>query len=394
MAVSAANTENAAASRIGWFELWVSMTGMDLDDALSLVLPAKLADTAVSELLAYTFPPSQEDRRAVASLFDIRANPDLPEIYAVFLDAIDEWRKGRCTLVFSGGDGRELDLDGLVSRLLEYPSAGTEVPANENPPNPPLSKGGEGGFLHASVESISKGDRQSAYPRLAIQIEQQYRAIDYATQMGFWERREELLEWLRSLTVLYFLDKHEAKIAASPSSDSGPGLMAAVAALHVKGLISCSPDTQTFDITEAGRRFISRLLTETESYIGLYDHFKDTELDPDAETLEPDTINFETGRGVDLRVQVFLAEGLDPIRTVFLLRLYDGTLDESVSTWENLVDNESFYEGILEPVVNRCEVDENAIGQILEMGYDFLEQREARARELKSQQETIGRVWA
>jgi hypothetical protein len=33
-----------------------------------------------------------------------------------------------------------------------------------------------------------------------------------------------------------------------------------------------------------------------------------------------------------LRVQIFIAEGLDPVRTVFLLRLYDGTLDEFAST--------------------------------------------------------------
>ncbi|MCI0895714.1 MAG: hypothetical protein J4N84_12525, partial [Chloroflexi bacterium] len=107
MANSEAITENAAASRtgrVGWFEIRVSLIGMDPDDGLSVVLPAKLAHTTVSQLLDYTFPPGEEDRRTVASMFDLRANPDLPEIYAVFLDAFDEWRKGRCTLVFTGGD--------------------------------------------------------------------------------------------------------------------------------------------------------------------------------------------------------------------------------------------------------------------------------------------------
>ncbi|MCH8282503.1 MAG: hypothetical protein IIC96_17720, partial [Chloroflexi bacterium] len=419
-----------------WFEVRVSLTGMDPDDGLSVVLPAKLADTTVSQLLDYTFPPGEEDRRAVASMFDLRANPDLPEIYAVFLDAFDEWRKGRCTLVFTGGDGQDLDLAGLVSRQLEFSSAEAEAPANGNPPNPPLSalpqkrpqrvtlslpkglpqvshaskilrcaqddsfgassslpKGCEGGIPRAGVESISKGDRQSPYPRLAIHIERQYRAMEYATQMGFWGSSEELLEWLRSLTILYFMDKHEAEIEVSPPSDIGPGLMAA-AALHAKDLISCSQDTKTFGITEEGRGFLSRLLTETESYIDLYDHFKDTSFDLNGDAFEFDTINFDTGRGVDLRVQVFLAEGLDPIRTVFLLRLYDGTLDDSVSNWKSLIDDESFFDRILEPVVNRYEVDGTVIGQIVESGYDFLEERETRARELESQREIIGRVWA
>ena len=393
MANSEAMTENAAEARICRFEFRVSLTGMDPDDGLSVVLPAKLANTTVSQLLDYTFPPGEEDRRAVASMFDLRANPDLPEIYAVFLDAFDEWRKGRCTLVFTGGDGQDLDLAGLVSRQLEFSSAETEAPANENPPYTPLSKGSDGGFLSAGVESISKGHRQSPYPRLAIHIERQYRAMEYATQMGFWGSSEELLEWLRSLTILYFMDKHEAEIEASPPWDSGPGLMVA-AALHAKDLISCSQDTKTFGITEEGRGFLSRLLTETESYIDLYDHFKDTSFDLNGDAFEFDTINFDTGRGVDLRVQVFLAEGLDPIRTVFLLRLYDGTLDDSVSNWRSLIDDESFFDRILEPVVNRCEVDGTVLGQIIESGYDFLEERETRARELESQREIIGRVWA
>ena len=375
---------DAAPSRTGCFEVRVSLTGMGPDDSLSIVLPPEFAGGTLFQLLAYTFPPGEEERRAVALMFDLRANPDLPEIYAVFLNAFDEWRNGRCALLFSASDGQDLDLAGLVSRLIEVPSAGALVPANENPLSPPFGNEEVRGFLRAGGEDISEGDRQSPYPRLAIQIEQQHWAIEYATRMGFWESKQELLEWLRLLTVLYFLDKHEVEIPAAPSSGSGPILMAAVGALQEKGLISCSLDSQRFDITEEGRGFISRLLTETESYIDLYDHFKDVEFD-----LDSDTIAFDTGRGVDLRVQVFLAEGLDPIRTVFLLRLYDGTLDDSISTWESFIDDESFFDSILEPAVNRCEVDETVIGQIVESGYGFLEEREERARELESQQEVI-----
>ena len=57
---------------------------------------------------------------------------------------------------------------------------------------------------------MSRGDRRSPYPRLAIRIERQYRAMEYATQMGFWEISEELLEWLRSRTFLMRLDEQAA----------------------------------------------------------------------------------------------------------------------------------------------------------------------------------------
>jgi len=438
-------TETHAPNPSGWFEFRVSLASMDPDDVLSVVLPAQLSGATVSQLLAYTFPPGEVEQRAVASMFDLRANPDLPEIYAVFLDAFDEWRKGRCTLSFSGGDGTDLELSALVLRKLEFSGAGGWESANDNLHSPasgalpqnchseersdeesgevsPDHEGGgtspapqvlrfaqdDGsritGFPRPGVENISAGERQSPYPRLQIQMNQQYRAVEYASQTGFWGTKEELLEWLQSLTFLYFLDKHEVEVPAPLPYGSGPGLTATAAALQSKDLISCSADTQKFVITEEGRGFISRLVKETESYIDLYDHFKDTgfDLDRDAldrdtlqpETLDVDTIEFDTGRGVDLRVQVFMTEGLDPVRTVFLLRLYDGTFDGFVATWEGLIEDESFFDGILEPVVNRCEVDEAAIGQIVESGYGFLEERSERARELESQQEIIGRVWA
>ena len=441
-------TENAAQSQNGWFELRASLTGMGPDDVLSVVLPAKFTYGTVSELLAYIFPTGDEEQRAVAAMFDIRANPDLPEIYAVFLDAFDQWRKGRCTLLFSGGDGADLDVSGLVSQQLEVSSAGASHQEDEShplPPSealpqnchseersdeesggmPPENEGGSiplppqilrgvypersrraqddrlqfEGVVRAGGENVSTDERQSPYPRLSIQVDQQYRATAYATQMGFWSSKQELLQWLQTLTVLYFLDKHEAAIPVPVPSDWKRGLTAAVEALQSTDLISGSLGTQTFGITEEGRGFISRLLTETESYIDLYDHFKDTSFDLDedgldADTLDPDTINFDTGRGVDLRVQVYLAEGLDPVRTVFLLRLYDGTLDDFVSTWEGLIDDDSFFDSILEPVVNRCEVDEAEIGRIVDSGHALLEEREERARGSESQQEIIGRVWA
>ena len=394
MADAESITEGSVPSGSGWFETRVSLTGMDPDDVLRVVLPAKFADATVSEMLAHIFPTGEEEKRAVGSMFNLRTNPDLPEIYAVLLDAFDEWRKGLCTLLFSGGDDFDLDLSGPVSQQLVFSSAGAAPLANESLSMPHFDNEGFEEFPSTGLENISTGGRQLPYPQFPIHIERQYRGVDYATQSGFWGNKETLLEWLQSLTVLYFLDKHEVEIAVFAPCEAGSGLMDAVAALQSKDLISCSLDTQAFGITEEGRGFIGRLLTETESYIDLYDHFKDTEFDLDADTLDADTIKFDTGRGVDLRVQVFLAEGLDPVRTVFLLRLYDGTLDDFVLAWKDLIDDESFFDSILEPVVNRCEVDEAVIGHIVVSGYGFLEEREERARELRSQQEIIGRVRA
>ena len=77
-------------------------------------------------------------------------------------------------------------------------------------------------------------------------------------------------------------------------------------------------------------------------------------------------MEFGTGRGVDLRVEAFMAEGLDPIRTVFLLRLYDGTLDARLRDWAEVIESEDFYEAVLEPVVNRDGADPAAMELAIE----------------------------
>ena len=184
------------------------------------------------------------------------------------------------------------------------------------------------------------------------------------------------------------MDKHEFSLSVSSLGANGQESMPAAAILQSKNLIAPSEETEAFVITEEGRRFIGRLLAETESYIDLYDHFKDTDFEYDTQEVE-----FDSCRGVDLRVQVFMAEGLDPIKTVFLLRLYDGTLDSFASTWPSLIDDEDFLDGILEPVVNRYQVDEALIDRIIQSGYGYLEERQERARQLETQRDIVRRVW-
>ena len=136
-------------------------------------------------------------------------------------------------------------------------------------------------------------------------------------------------------------------------------------------------DDAPYAITPEGRRFIARLLAETESYIDQYDHYQDVLADTEGELVE-----FGTGQGVDLRVEAFLAEGLDPIRTVFLLRLYDGTLDSRLRDWMEAIEAEELFEGLLEPVVNRHSLGPDEMLEVMEQGHGWLEeQREQDRRE-------------
>ena len=174
-------------------------------------------------------------------------------------------------------------------------------------------------------------------------------------------------------------------MASAPLGCEGvPG----VAGLQSQGLIAPSEDGGLpFVITQEGRAVIGRLLSETEGYIELYDHFKDADFDEEAED-----VRFGRGRGVDLRAQVYETEGLDPIRTVFLLRLYDGSLDPFADSWTGITDEGGLFADLLEPVVNRFYVDDDLIGRIIDSGYSYLQESHEEARRLASESDLVRRV--
>ena len=326
---------------------------MSPDDSLVVELPGDFLAGSVAQLLDCVFPADEEGRRLISERFDLRANPDLPDIYAVFLAACDEWRDWRCALSVSAG--RE-------PVALDAPAAGLLRPAEDA-------------------------------PALQLRLEQEYRALDYAVRHGFWASRGELLGWMRAMVALYFLDKHEVTLAAPPPLSGGPALAQALHDLETQGLIAAAPPPENlplpsgegwgegvagdaaYAITAEGRRFIASLLTETESYIDQYDHYQDTLADAEGHAVE-----FGAGRGVDLRVETFLAEGLEPVRTVFLLRLYDGTLDSRLRDWTEAIETEALFEGLLEPVVNRHSAPPETLAAIIEQGQDWLDAQREQAR--------------
>lgn len=327
--------------------LSVSLAGLPPYAILQLTLPPASARQSLAQLLTDLFPPDAAARQSIAAGLDTRANPDLPDIYAAFLPVFHRCRLGLCELNLTAA-GRSAELSDPVSRYLS--------------PDP------------------------SVPPFLELAITPQYRALDYAVTQGYAPGRAELLAWLRECTLLYFLDKHEYPLPGrSDATDTPAAITATVDSLCRQGLLDPDAATGLYAITPSGRRFIGALLSETESCIDRFDHFKDVLWDDDL-----DAAAFATGLGLDLRVEMFVAEGLNPARTVFLLRLYDGTLDSYVADWPQLLGDDDFFNGILEPVVNRDLAPAELLTAILEEGYAYAQDQAATERE-RRHQESIAR---
>lgn len=328
--------------------LSVSLAGLPADAGLRITLPADYARFSIEQLLDTIFPPDELSRAAVADGLDTAANPDLPDIYDCFLPVLDQYRAGLCQLRVSVG-GLTAELSDPVSRYMQY--------------------------------------AQTGLANLELSIAPEYRALDYAVAEGYAASQEELLAWLRECTLLYFLDKHEYQLPALAGADAAV-LRATVESLCRQGLLNLSEESGFYEIAPYGRRFIGRLLTETEGYIDRFDVFKDTLWDGDG------GVEFDSGHGDDLRAQLFIAEGLDPARTVFLLRLYDGTLDEFAADWPELMEDADFFQRLLEPVVNREQAPEEWLPAILEAGYAYAEARDAAERERRAQERIARQVRA
>ena len=328
----------------------VSLAGLPVDAGLELTLPADYAGLAIGQLLEAIFPLDELSRAVVEDGLNTAANPDLPDIYDCFLPVLEQYRAGLCELRVTVG-GLPAELSEPVSRYGQVVAAGLA--------------------------------------ELEVTIAPEYRALDYAVAEGYAASQGELLDWLRECVLLYFLDKHEYQLPAVAEGDAAAALGATVARLCGQGLLNLAEERGFYEIAPKGRRYIGRLLTETEGYIDRFDVFKDTLWDEDAGVAE-----FDRGRGEDLRAQVFVAEGLDPVRTVFLLRLYDGTLDEFAGDWPERMGDADFFQRLLEPVVNREQAPEELLPAILEAGYAYAEAQAAAEQERRAQERIARQVRA
>ena len=291
--------------------LRLALSTLPEDASLELDCPVEALGLTIAALLDEFFPEDVDAQAAVENSFDLRETPDLPEIYSEFLRVIEQRRHGLCELQ--------------------------------------VRQAAEGGLAVVEVDQVPFATPQAeGSPTVELALTPVYRSLEFARRQGYTAGEPDLVEWLQVCLAMYFLDKHECNLPSPDSLCEGNAVSAIASAIYDSGLASYDPIAGLTAITQEGRHFIGSLIEETELLIDDYDLFRDVYWD-----WEADEALFETGHGEDLRVEVYEAEGIDPVRAVFLLRLYDGSVDGFVSQWQERITDTDFLSRLLEPVVDR-----------------------------------------
>ena len=324
---------------------------MGLEDAFRLRLPPPMSRLTIGGLLDEVFSEEDAAQLRFLSALDIQANPDLPAMYEELLDIFAQWRRDDCTLRFLARNGPQVALADRVEDHLNH--------------------------------GHSQRGEHVVDATLDLAIEQAHDVLGRFADWG--GGNGALMRWLQQRTFLYFMDKHRFRLSVDPSDKLGRGLLAIANELASKGLIAGSEGSGVYEPTDAGEELIQRMVVEAESYIDRFDLFSDTLLEPDEE------VEFGTGVGEDLRVQVYGSEGVDPVRAVFLLLLYDSTLD-AYSEWQEAVHKEEFFNELLRPVLDHAMVDDELMGLVIESGYAHSEELSEAAEERAFQQDVVRRV--
>ncbi len=332
------------------------------DTTLYVELPGATRRLTLRRLLGRLFPEDAGGQAEVQARLDWKANPDLPAGYAALLALVEQWRSGLCRLSLTTGRGwgRPAHLDDPVSAHLQ---------------RPPLCRRADGG-----------GDAD-----LTLTMLPAYRPLEWAVTQGYAEDRQQLLDWMQSCALLYFVDKHGCAVPPPADPSLSEPCRPVVSGLYRRRCLRPVADGNHSEVAATGRRLIGALLEETEALIDSFDLFKDARWNEDEGAAE-----FDTGRGADLRVEAIIAEGLDPVRSVFLLRLYDGSLDPFADQWQQLVGDPAFFDRLLEPVVNRDmpPPPDAVLTAIMEDGYALLEARAEAAADRQARAEIQRRLLA
>ena len=305
----------------------ITLGDMPLEDAFEVETPFP-ADITLGCLIDATFPPDPCDQREVKRLLDARANPDLPDMYDALVELFHHWRERRCDLRFYVNHGAETTLDARIDGWLV--------------------------------------ERDGAPALLDLVMEQLPTPLEYAVHQGHADDSGAVLRWLEETAVLFFLWRRPGSARLCTTEDAA--FADTLHRLEDQGYLSTLGGKA--EVSPEGDQHMGQLIAEAESYVDRYDLFSDV-----LPGTAPGSHRFGTGRGIDLRVHVYEAEGVNPLRAVFLLRIYDSSLEEAAGAdWQRAATDTDFFRDILAPVTDHEDIDGEVLDSVIDDGFAMMEQ--------------------
>ena len=314
-----------------WFVLQITLGEMPIEDAFWIGLPEDITSLSLRELFAQVFPSDPLLQSPFRERLDVKGNPDLPDMYDALVDIFARVGLGLCSVQTYVNHGPKLDDTAVVSQHLSM----TDTP-----------------------------------PVLDLVLEQRFSAIDYAVRRGDFADQDEALTWMRSRVLLYYLSVSDYVLLTEPVDDTDVVLLPIAQSLVEEGLIERPAESGPFEVTELGQETIHEMTAEVENVLERYEVFGDVLYNP--ETGECD---FGSGVGNDLRIPVYEAEAVSPVRAVLLVELCDGEFARMSDDWRTAIHDREFFEALLLPVVERPLVGEGDIDAIIDAGFAFMEQQ-------------------
>ena len=314
-----------------WFILQITLGEMPIEDGFWIGLPDDLSRLSLRELFNRVFPTDPSLQQPFLQWLDVSGNPDLPDMYHALVEIFLREELGLCNVETHVNHGPKLDDTAVVSQHLSM----TDTP-----------------------------------PVLDLVLEQRFSAIDYAVGRGDFADQDEVLAWMRSRVLLYFLDAPDYVLLTEPVDDTDVVLLPIAQSLVEEGLIERPAEPGPFKITELGHEAINEMKAEVENVLERYEVFGDVLYDP-----ETGECVFGTGVGIDLRIPVYEVEAIGPVRAVLFVELCDGEIARMSDDWRTAIHDREFFDALLLPVVERPLVDDEDIDAIIDAGFAFMDQQ-------------------
>jgi hypothetical protein len=323
------------------FDLRITFGDDPLDTAFWVTVPGTAETLTLRQLIQqYLLGESREDRERIASALDTETNPDLPSLYLAVRRAFDDIRKGTAIVRFHINKGAaDVNLDDPVMR--HFSRAFSQA-------------------YDLDYRLIDLVLQVTDLPRLTIPP----------------QRQAEQMREFRLFLLLYMMDRYGQHFVFEGQDLDTSGIEAVADWAVTQGWLDLAAKDVNGDYkpvysrTAEGDKLLRSLVRETDGLIRDYDQFGDV-------TLTEEPPRFHTGRGDDLRIWVYQAENLDPLRAAFLINLENGAYDR---TWQQLFRDDAFYRDLIAIAGAESPVTPQKMDRIIRAGKQWGAERRNEAR--------------